>query len=212
MHVGGESIKEAHDLAAKVGRLNDANNGGVRGIFCMPPVYFAPSNLKMLGESMQEVADANPALPFWYYHFPAKTGVDLNMYEFTKHIDLNMPNFHNFMGIKFTNEILMDFNDMGHYKDMKYNNFMGRDEILTSALITGVADAAVGSTVNFMSFNPQFTALWEEDPVKNAQKINDLQMKTVTVIETWNEIAPGYNVQKALLKMTGIDFGPLRSP
>ena len=32
------------------------------------------------------------------------------------------------------------------------------------------------------------------------------------VIEKWGEIAPGYNVQKAILKMTGIDFGPLRTP
>lgn len=30
---------------------------------------------------------------------------------------------------------------------------MGRDEILTSALTTGVADAGVGSTLNFMAFN-----------------------------------------------------------
>ena len=32
------------------------------------------------------------------------------------------------------------------------------------------------------------------------------------VIEQWGKIAPWYNVQKAILKMTGIDFGPLRLP
>lgn len=30
---------------------------------------------------------------------------------------------------------------------------MGRDEMLTSALATGVCDGAVGSTFNFMSIN-----------------------------------------------------------
>ena len=42
--------------------------------------------------------------------------------------------------------------------------------------------------------------------------ISDLQLKSVEVIESWPEIAPGYNVQKSILKMTGIDFGPLRNP
>jgi len=38
---------------------------------------------------------------------------------------------------------------------------MGRDEIMTSALATGVADGAVGSTVNFMSYNLNLKTLWE---------------------------------------------------
>lgn len=37
-----------------------------------------------------------------------------------------------------------------------------------------------------------------------------LQLKTVMVIEMWNKMLPGLNVQKSMLKMTGIDFGPLR--
>ena len=96
------------------------------------------------------------------------------MYEFLKYVDTSVPAFTNLMGVKFTNEILMDFNDMGHYKDEKFNNFIGRDEIETSALITGVCSGAVGSTVNFMSFNPHLTALWMEDPAKNYKEINDL--------------------------------------
>jgi hypothetical protein len=32
------------------------------------------------------------------------------------------------------------------------------------------------------------------------------------VIQAWEKMFPGYNVQKSILKMTGIDFGPLRMP
>jgi len=39
-----------------------------------------------------------------------------------------------------------------------------------------------------------------------------LQLKTVMVIEAWVKMLPGMNVQKSILKMTGIDFGPLRMP
>jgi hypothetical protein len=37
-------------------------------------------------------------------------------------------------------------------------------------------------------------------------------MKTVDVIETWVRLLGSANVQKSILKMTGIDFGPLRLP
>ena len=37
-------------------------------------------------------------------------------------------------------------------------------------------------------------------------------MKTVEVIETWVQLMGDLNTQKAILKMTGIDFGPLRLP
>jgi N-acetylneuraminate lyase len=176
----------------------------------MCPVYFKPSSIENLAETMAEVASGAPDLPFWYYHFPAKTGVDFNMYEFVKHVDVagNMPNF---MGIKFTNEIIMDFNAMGNYKNKKYNMLMGRDEILTSALITDVCDGGVGSTINYMSFNVDIDCEWNKTP-KDMAKIIDLQLKTVMVIEKWSEVVPALNVQKSILKMTGIDFGPMRLP
>jgi len=118
----------------------------------MPPVYFKPGDIPTLVDTMSVIANAAPDLPFWYYHFPAMTGVDLDMFHFTEAIDASgaMPNF---MGVKFTNEIIMDFNSIGHYKDGKYNMLFGRDEILTSALATGVCDGDVSSTVNFLTFN-----------------------------------------------------------
>ena len=80
------------------------------------------------------------------------TGIPVNMFDFIREADKTqkMPNL---MGIKFTNELIMDFNQIGNFKNKKYNMLMGRDEIFTSALTTGVADGGVGSTLNFMSFN-----------------------------------------------------------
>ena len=113
------------------------------------------------------------------------------------------------MGVKFTNEILMDFNSIGHYKNGKYNMLFGRDEILTSALATGVCDGDVSSTVNFLTYNLLATNAWNAGDLDKAY---ELQMKTVDVIETWVKLMGDLNTQKAILKMTGIDFGPLRLP
>jgi dihydrodipicolinate synthase/N-acetylneuraminate lyase len=132
------------------------------------------------------------------------------MYEFVKHVD-ESEKIPNLMGIKFTDETLMDFNAFGNYKNKKYNNFLGRDEILVSGLATGVCDGAVGSTLNFMSFNCQIQAEWDK-PTKDMEKLIALQLETVMVIEKWAETVPVLNVQKSILKMTGIDFGPLRLP
>lgn len=147
VHTGMDSVQDAKKLTEEVAALD-----GVKGIFAMCPVYFKPTSITNLADTMAVIAAGAPDLPFWYYHFPAKTGVDFSMYEFVKHVD-EEGNIPNLMGIKFTNEVLMDFNAMGNYKNKKYNNFLGRDEILTSGLVTGVCDGNVGSTINFMSFN-----------------------------------------------------------
>ena len=89
---------------------------------------------------------------------------------------------------------------------------IGRDEILTAALAGGVADGDVGSTLNFMAWNVEVRPLFDSLDKKDILKAEALQSKTVEVINAWTHICPGYNPQKAILKMTGIDFGPLRSP
>merc|ERR1712228_380550 len=51
---------------------------------------------------------------------------------------------------------------------------------------------------------------WDKKEIEMA--IN-LQNTTVAIIESWGEGSwNGFNVQKAILKMTGIDFGGLRWP
>jgi len=64
-----------------------------------------------------------------------------------------------------------------------------------------------------MSYNLPIVDLYESYERKNIDMANSLQNQTVQVIESWGE-GPwnGYNVQKAILQMTGVDFGPLRAP
>ena len=78
-----------------------AQQKGVKGIFSMCPSYFKPANVDDLVDTMAVVAAGSPDLPFWYYHFPAMTGVPLNMYEFVKAADKS-GKIPNLMGVKFT--------------------------------------------------------------------------------------------------------------
>lgn len=66
------------------------------------------------------------------------------------------------MGVKFTNEVLMDLTAIGNYENKKYQMLFGRDEQLTAALATGAIDGEVSSTINFMSFNLPLATLYNK--------------------------------------------------
>lgn len=72
------------------------------------------------------------------------------------------------MGIKFTNEILMDYASAGYFKNKKYNMLFGRDEQNIAATATGVSDGDVSSTVNFQSFNLQAANAWNDGKIQDA--------------------------------------------
>lgn len=206
VHVGMNSQFEARELARAVGAID-----GVKGILSMGPTYFKPSTAEALVDTISVIAGGAPHLPFWYYHFPAMTDIPVNMFDFIREADKTqkMPNL---MGIKFTNELIMDFNQIGNFKNKKYNMLMGRDEIFTSALTTGVADGGVGSTLNFMSYNIPMRELYMSGDQHKKAEADARQLQTIAVIQAWKDIAGSVNPQKAILKMTGIDFGPMRVP
>ena len=77
------------------------------------------------------------------------------------------------------NSKILEFAAAGHYKNKKYNMLFGRDEMLTSALITGVCDGDVGSTMNFMTFNLDVRRFWEAGKIAEMQSA---QLKTLNVV------------------------------
>merc|ERR1711904_6596 len=135
----------------------------------MPPVYFKPIDIDDLVDIVSYVAAGAPDLPIWYYHFPAKTGVNFNMFEFIEAADKS-GKIPNLMGVKFTNEILMDFVAVGNFKNKKYQMLMGRDEERTGALASGVVDADVSSTINFMTYNLPLKTWFDENTKESMAK------------------------------------------
>lgn len=205
VHVGENAQYEARELAARVSKM------GIKGFLSMGPTYFKPSTADELVDTIALIASGAPDLPFWYYHFPANTGLTVNMLDFIRAAD-SSGKIPNLMGIKYTDEHIMEFNEIGNLKNKKYNMLMGRDEILTSALTTGVCDGGVGSTLNFISYNVPLRDLYMRGDAKSREIANQHELQTIAVIQAWKDICGSLNPQKAILKMTGIDFGPLRLP
>nr|XP_037841778.1 N-acetylneuraminate lyase isoform X3 [Chlorocebus sabaeus] len=69
IHVGALSLKESQELAQHAAEI------GADGIAVIAPFFLKPWTKDILINFLKEVAAAAPALPFYYYHIPALTGV-----------------------------------------------------------------------------------------------------------------------------------------
>lgn len=217
VHVGMQSVYEAAEHARRVTSREVDINGLVRGIFAMAPNFYKPPTVEAVVNSMAPIAAANPGLPFWYYHIPELTGIEINQFKLVEAVE-SSAKIPNFMGVKFTDYSLMEVNSIANYLDGKYEILFGRDEILAQALSITAVKAAVGSTVNYLKFNLGIFSVFEAEKPDLA-KAEAMQMKIVEVVRSWSDPdAVGAqnvgvaNVGKDILRMTGIDFGPLRWP
>lgn len=199
VHVGARSAAESRTLAGHAEAI------GARAFATIGPTYRRPATVAQLAEFCTEVAAAAPALPFYFYHMPTLTGIDLPMPDFLALAARRIPNF---AGVKFTDENLMQFAQCLEFEDGRCNLLFGRDEILLAALALG-ATGAVGSTYNFMApLYHDLMAAFQRGDLETARR---RQMTAIRIIAVMNRYG-GLPAGKAMMKMIGIDCGPARPP
>ncbi|XP_007096274.1 N-acetylneuraminate lyase isoform X3 [Panthera pardus] len=136
IHVGALSLKESQELARHAAEI------GADGIAVIAPFFLKPWNKDVLINFLKEVAAAAPALPFYYYHIPALTGVKIRAEELLDGIQEKIPTFQ---GLKFSDTDLLDFGQcVDQNRERQFAFLFGVDEQLLSALVMG-ATGAVGS-------------------------------------------------------------------
>ena len=199
VHVGHLSLGDSCALA------RHAEACGANAFASVAPSFFKPGGVNELVDWCATVARAAPSLPFYYYHIPAMTGVTIPTVDFLAQARERIPNL---AGIKFTHENLMDFGLVTEHARGKYEILFGRDEILLSGLALG-AKAAVGSNYNFAAplFNRIHAAFlageWE-----TARGLQTRAMELIGLLRRHGGLAAG----KAIMKLIGIDCGPVRLP
>ncbi len=197
VHVGHTCLHDSMALAAHAKKI------GADAIASIGPCYFKPNTVSALISFCAEIAKSAVDLPFYYYHIPSFSGVKLMMIDFLK--NENIPNL---AGIKFSHEDLMDFCQCLNLDNGKYDMLFGKDEILLSALVLG-AKGAVGSTYNFSAplYHLIMTACSAGD-METAQMEQCRAVNMVDILIKYGGITAG----KAIMKMIGIDCGPVRLP
>ena len=199
VHVGHTSLLEAQRLAEHAQRI------GADAVATMAPFFFKPAGVGDLVEFCAEVACAAPELPFYFYHIPSMTGVDVPMHDFLAEAAGRIPNL---AGIKYTHEDLMDYSRCVGFDGGRFNLLFGRDEMLLAALTVG-AEGAVGSTYNFAA--PYYHEVIRAYRAGDLQAARSAQARANEVIAAFKQHG-GLAAQKAIMRMIGVDCGPVRLP
>ncbi len=199
VHVGHHAVAESRALAAHAERIK------AYAIAALGPTFFPVANVEGLVDFCAQIAAAAPSLPFYYYHIPAMTGVDLPMFDFLRLAGRRIPNL---AGIKFTHENLMDYSRCLEFEEGRFNILFGRDEILLAALALG-APGAVGSTYNFMA--PVYHRVIQAFKAGDLETARQHQSLAIGIIALMSRRG-GLPAGKAMMKLTGLDCGPVRAP
>ena len=93
VHVGQDSLLSARDLAQHAADIE------ADGISAITPTYFKPTSTSALLDSLSIITEGAPDLPFIYYHFPVKSGVEIDLPEFIELAKEKLPSLY---AIKFT--------------------------------------------------------------------------------------------------------------
>jgi N-acetylneuraminate lyase len=133
------------------------------------------------------------------------TGADFAMHDFLR---LASPRVPNLAGIKFTHENLMDYTRCLHFEEGRFNILFGRDEILLAALALG-ATGAVGSTYNYIA--GIYHRLLEAFNTGNLESARRYQLTAIQIISVMSRRG-GLPAGKAMMKIIGLDCGPVRAP
>lgn len=199
VHVGHSSIEEAKRLATH------AQDQGADYISSVSAFYFKPSSVDNLVACMAAIAAAAPQLPFFYYHIPALTGIQIDMVEFLKLAEEQIPTL---AGIKYTAATIHEYQACRHYKDGKYDILFGYDELLLPALAVG-AKGAIGSTYNYgAKLYNQVVKHFNDGNIEAAEKLHYEAVKMIRLLVKYGPIP----TQRAIMKKVGFDLGIPRLP
>jgi N-acetylneuraminate lyase len=198
VQVGHNSLAEAAELAAHAEQI------GADAISATPPSYFPLEKLDDLIACMRQVAEAGPTLPFYYYHIPMRTGVEVDLSEFLRRGD----EISNLRGIKFTSPRVDQLQLASDVAGERYELLFGFDEMLLSALAIGI-EGAVGSTYNFAA--PLYRKLIEAARAGDVTEAARCQSRAVAMIDVINRYG-GFAAQKAIMGLIGLPSGTPRLP
>jgi N-acetylneuraminate lyase len=199
VNVGHTCLKDCRALAGH------AAKAGAFAISAMPPFYFKPVAIDDLVEFYAGIAEAAPSLPFYAYHTPAITGVNFKMSQFLELASKRIPTL---VGIKYNHTDLMDYAQCRTFANGRYDILHGVDETLLASLPYGTM-GAIGSTYNYAA--PLYYDLMQAYSRGEMERANDLQNQSIKIVQIllkYNVLAAG----KSIMKIIGIDCGPVRLP
>mmetsp|Transcript_45287 Transcript_45287/g.114013 ORF Transcript_45287/g.114013 Transcript_45287/m.114013 type:complete len:318 (+) Transcript_45287:82-1035(+) len=201
IQIGCDNVADACEL----GRHAQHIGADAFSAFC--PHYYRPANSKVLVSTMAEIASSAPNLPFYYYHFPGMTRVDLPMSEFMR-LAYETKSIPNLKGAKFTHIDLEDFSVCTTIGDGAFEMWAGY------GYGHGLGAAVMGSRGAF-AFSyccKPYRHMIQLLEAGEFQKARDLQAELVKLNQMLSALGPIPAGKELLRRLYGIDCGTVRLP
>ena len=196
VHVGHNSLAECQRLARHAQAI------GADAIAAIAPGFFKPVGVAGLVEWCAPVAAAASELPFYFYHMPSMSGVNVSIADFLPQAAKRIPNL---AGIKFTHEAMGDYMAAQRVDGGRFDVLWGRDEMLLGALAMG-AEGGVGSTYNVIA--PLYLKLIEAFRRGDMATARDLQSQSIAFIDSLVATGNFFAALKAVLRSQGVPITP----
>ena len=198
-HDGSNSQPDAIELASRAARA------GVQGIGVMAPSFFKPATIERLIDYCEPIAKAASDVPFYYYHIPQMTGVEVQVAEFLEQAADRIPNL---AGVKYSGSDLMDVQECLHAQEGRFDVLFGQDQNLLAGLSLGLR-GAIGSTYNYApGIYHRVVEAFESGDLELARREQATSVKLVRLLMPFGVLAAG----KEIMRLIGIDCGAVRSP
>ena len=199
VHVGHTHLEGAQRLAAHAASV------GASAIAAAPPHFLKPPDESAVVDWCAELASDAPETPFFYYHIPCMTGVEISVLEFLRQAIDRIPTL---AGVKYTYEALDEYALCVEEFAGRLQILFGRDEMLLAGLASG-ATGAIGSSYSFSA--PLYNKLWQAFNDGDLAAARGYQCQSVRLIN----LLKGFTypaASKACVKLLGVDLGPPRMP
>ncbi|MGD1978147.1 MAG: dihydrodipicolinate synthase family protein [Akkermansiaceae bacterium] len=199
VQVGHNSLKAASELAAHAEAI------GADAVSATPSGYFPVTGEESLVAGLLPLVEAAPNTPFYYYHIPQLSGVALDPVRLT---DLALDRLSTFCGIKYSDGAslyqLPRLQEVGPQLEF----LAGSDEAYLMAVAQGY-QSAVGSTYNYAA--PIYDRVREAVLAGDFEEARLWQSRALEMIEAMFATC-GRASLKAMMRVVGIDCGPVRRP
>ena len=199
VQVGHNSLRASADLAGH------AESIGADAVSATPTGYFKVSGEAELVEGLLPIVEAAPKTPFYYYHIPFLSGVNLDPIKLT---DISMDRLPTFCGIKYSDGSSLHNLSLLESVAPGLEFLSGSDEAYLMSVAQGYK-AAVGSTYNYAA--PIYNNVRKSLSVGDFKRAQVWQKHALEMITAMFETC-GRSSLKVMMQMVGIDCGPVRRP
>jgi N-acetylneuraminate lyase len=199
VHVGHNAMYDAVELACHAAEI------GADSISAMAPTIFRPKCIDDLIGFLEPIAAAAPATPFYFYHIPSLSRVDVCLDEFLKKASRRIPTL---AGVKYTHSNLVEYGQCQSKWSPQYELLFGKDELMLPALTAGAA-GFIGTSYNFVPNS--FTRVIDAFSARNMEQAQEWMVAVNRFVLLM--VDAGYlTYGKRLLSFLGVECGEARPP